>query len=238
MRFPSAPSNGGEIFLKFLDSNISEKSLNDFLREDGFNWSLRTIYTFPENEVRKVLSERRFPSVNLVGFGEAIYECGLDRMRTYDRHLRIFASSIYVYVRHLQEWGGDWQGEYCYLMIADSIQNGDAKELRALLVFFEWLCTHTVPSNSINDYPLLISWLLVKYRLGEAQEDFVRAVENYLISRMEDQYLLVGDSWDFGVDEWLELSERIPDAACVDRNLLWDLIYRPDTQAPRTHSLV
>lgn len=230
MKFPSALFNGDEIFLEFLDSNISKKSLSDFFREDGFNWSLRTIYTFPVDEVRKIFFDKKFPSVNLVDFGSAIYECGLDRMRTYEPHLCIFASSIYVYARHLQEWGGDWQGEYCYLMIAESIKSGDTKELRSLVIFLEWLCTFTAASNPLNDYPLLVSWLLAKYRLNEAQEDFVSVVENHLKHRIKDQYLLVGDSYGFGVDDWLGLVEAIPDVVGLDRDLLWDLIYRADLQ--------
>lgn len=227
MKFPTALRNGEEFFLGFLESTIDEKDLAEFFKESGFI----SPNEFPESEMRKILFEKKFPTSNLREFGWAIYECGTDRMRTYERHIRIFACSIYLYSRHLQEWGGDFAGEYCYLMIADSIRNGDAKELRALIIFFEWLDTFVNIDNPINNYPLLIGWLLVKCRLGEAHEDFVRIVLNHLKDRIGDQYLLVGDSYGFGVDDWFGLIEMIPGVDCLDRDLVLDLIYRPSMQS-------
>jgi len=229
LKFPSALRNGENLFLEFVDSNVSENDLAELFKGKGFNLLLNE---FPTNKVRGILAKKQFPTSNVFEFGWVIYECGLDCMRTYERHVRIFASSIYIYVRHVEEWGGSWQGEYCHLMISDSIKSGDVNELKSLKIFIEWLCTFTVAANPINNYSLLVSWLLLKCRLDEMQEHFVRVVENHLKIRRGDQYLLVGDSYGFGVDDWFDLVEAIPDVAGLDRDLLWDLIYRSDLKEP------
>ncbi len=226
MKFLSALLKGDELFLGFLGSRISEEEFTKFLIEEEFVFENE----LPKANIREILSRKKFPVTNLRAYGWLIYEISTGRLSTFNCPMRIFASSIYIYVRHIEEWGGGWQGEYCYLMIADSIKRGDEKELRSLIIFFEWLCTFTVAANPRNDYPLLVSWLLVKCRLDEVQEDFVRIVENHLKHRIEDQYLLVGDSYGFGVDDWLGLVETIPDVAGLDRDLLWDLICRSDLQ--------
>lgn len=220
MMFPSGRSDGGASFIDFLASRISSEELEAFLVEFGFV----APNCFDPGGVRKILTEGRYPKNNLRELGWAVYECGIERVRSYSAGIRIFASSVYVYARHVEEWGGDWQGEFCHLMIAGSMRSGAIDELRALVVFLEWLCSCVSPANQANDFPLLLSWLLIKCRLGESQSDIYRHVFDQLSLRVGQKYLLYGDSVDFGESDWLSLVDLIPDSVGADKESLWDLI--------------
>ncbi len=224
MKFKNAPSNGGEQLLRYLNDYLSASALKEFLEGEGFHPQLGA---FPPAEILRIIDCGRYPTSNLLDLGQAVYECGTDALERYDPYVRKLAASLYVYVRHARAWGGNWQGEYCYRLIADAIEQGDAEALEALKAFFEWLCTFVVADDPASDYPLYMSWLLVTSRLGREHETLVSDVVSYLQQRPSDRDYLIGDSYGFGVENWLELVECIRDMPDAERSLIWDLIDQP-----------
>jgi len=203
----STRSNAGAEFLEFLRSRIDLDEFRHLAKEGGFS----PPNTFTIEDIIGPILDARFPAADHYEFEWAIYECGLDNLRSYTKEMRIYLCAIYMYCNKVRQWGISIESEYHRMAVTSVLERSDPAYIKNFITYLEWLFENVEPDQGYEDYFCLLSWIILQRVAQDASSDLFDLVmshlssKNYSVQQLSE--LSVIEQWNA---DWLQLSETIP----------------------------